>query len=478
MQPVVDVPPPPQPPVAPTRASETPRLRHDVNVRAVPQVKGWPLIGNLPAVRKLGLLRFLEQSWREQGDVFSFDGGVRMVVVAHPDGIERIFASNRQNYVKGSQYDGVRRVIGNGLLAMEGSDWKSRRTLMQPSFHRHQLGDMAKAMVDVTEKWLADLQRRVPVEGEIDAHREMVRLTLDVVVAALFGASGSAQVSYEALSSAIELLSELVNGIPWPDWMPTPANRKLKKTMAELEGAIYSVIAQGRRKEVDDGTLLSMLLHAKDADSGEPLSDRDVRDEVFTMFVAGHETTALTMTWLFTLLDGCTDVVEKLQREVASVCGDRSPGFEDVPKLVYVRQVVDETLRLRGPVAFTARAAVGDDTILGHRIRAGDTVMPFIWAVHRYPKFWVDAERFNPDRFSEENKRGRDPWSYVPFAGGQRICIGNNFALVESVLILALLVQRLEISLVPGQTIEPSAIATVRPSGPVRVRLRWRDRPR
>jgi cytochrome P450 len=472
----VDVPPPPPAPAAPApSAPVTTRARHDIDVRDVPQVKGWPLLGNIPALRKLGMIRFLEQSWREHGDVFAIDAGTRMVVVAHPDGVERIFAGNHDNYVKGDQYNGVRRVIGNGLLVMEGQEWRARRTLMQPSFHRAQLGGMGQTMVAVAERWLADLKRRVPVEGEIDAHREMVKLTLDVVVAALFGSGNGATVSYEALSAAVELLSEVVNGIPLPEWLPTPTNRKLKRTLGELEGAVYGIIADGRRDRAkSDGTLLGMLIDAKDANTGEPLTDRDVRDEVFTMFVAGHETTALTLTWLFTLLDGRDDVLQKLRAEVDAVCGTRAPTFEDIPKLVYVRQVVDETLRLRGPVAFNARAAVKDDAILGKRIRAGDTVMPFLWGVHRHPKFWPNPDRFDPERFSDENKRGRDPWSYLPFAAGQRICIGNNFALVESVLLIALFVQRLDVTLAPGQSIEPSAIATVRPSAPVRVRVRWR----
>ncbi len=441
-----------------------------------PQPKGWPLVGNLPALRKLGTIPFLEQAWHRHGDVFSVDMGMHAVFVAHPRGVERVLASRRENYVKGSTYDGVRRVIGNGVLALEGKEWRARRTLMNPAFHRAALGDLATTMVATTRAFLDDLQRRVPGEGEIDAHREMVHLTLDVVVHALFGRDlgAEAQVSYEALGAALELVSEVANGVVLPEWVPTPGNRKLKRTMTELEGAVYRVIAAGRRKGGHDGTLLSMLLDASDGDTGAPLSDRDVRDEVFTMFVAGHETTALTLTWMFTLLAGRDDVVTKLRAEVAEVLGDREPGFADYPKLKYVRQVVDEVLRLRGPVAMTARTAVDDDDILGFRVKKGDIVLPFFWAVHRHRDFWTDPDRFDPDRFADDAAKGRDPWAYLPFSGGQRICIGNTFSLVETVIVLAMLVQRADFELVPGQTIEPNAIVTVRPSGPVRVRIHWR----
>lgn len=484
MSETVETPALPPPPAAPSEGAPSRPLRgaadrarsHKEPAQEAPQPRGWPLVGNLPEVRKKGIVRFLEESWREHGDVFRVSMGMDTLVVAHPDGLERVLASHRQNYIKGSTYDGVRRVIGDGVLALEGDAWKKRRRLMQPSFHRAALADMAGVMVETGQAFFDDLKERVPRQGILEVHREMVKLTLDVVVAALFGRDlgDEAQVSYEALGDALVLVSEKANGIPLPEWVPTPSNRRMKRTMGELEGAVYRVIAAGRRRGHDDGTLLSMLLGARDADTGEPLTDKEVRDEVFTLFVAGHETTALTLTWMFTLLEGREDVVEKLRAEVDEVLGDRDPTFEDVPRLTYVRQVVDETLRLRGPVAMNARTAVEDDNLLGVRVRAGDIVMPFFWGAHRHPEFWEDPERFDPERFTEERSRGRDPWCYLPFSAGQRICIGNTFSLVESVLLLAMMVRRFEWAMVPGQRIEPNVVATVRPSAPVWLRVAWR----
>lgn len=443
-----------------------------------PRPPGLPVVGHLLQLRREGMLPFLDQRWRRLGDVFSVDVGFHAVVVAHPEGLKRVLAGNAKNYVKGRTYDGVRKIIGNGLLALEGDAWKARRTLMQPAFHRSALGKLTEAMVETGRLHfdaLRALHGREPFV--IDAHRDMVKLTLDVVTAALFGREllGSVEVSYEALRDALDLVSARGNGLVLPRWVPLPHNRRFHRTMDELEGAIHRVITAGRARPPGDGTLLSMMMHSLDAQTGRPLTDTELRDEIFTLFIAGHETTALTLTWLFTLLDGRRDVLERMVAEVDAALGDRDPTFEDVPRLPYLRQVVDETLRLRGPVAMNARSAVADDELLGFRVRAGDVVMPFFHGAHRHPDFWVDPERFDPDRFTPERSQGRNPWSYVPFAAGQRQCIGNTFSLVETVVLLAQLLRRFEVTVEPGQAaVRPVAMVTVRPDRPIHVTLRAR----
>jgi cytochrome P450 len=421
------------------------------------------------------MLRLMDESWRALGDVFSIDVGVHMVVVAHPEGIKRVLAGHAKNYVKGSTYDGVRRVIGNGVLALEGDAWKSRRTLMNPAFHRAALGKLTEAMAQTGQQAFDALLKRHGGPFTIDAHREMVKLTLDVVTVALFGREllGSADISYEALGDALELVSEEGNnGLVLPRWVPTPGNRKFHRTMAEVESAIYRVIEAGRRRPPGDGTLLSMLIHSVDAETNRPLTDTELRDEIFTLFVAGHETTALTLTWLFTLLDGRPDVLAAMKEEVDRVLGTREPTFEDYPKLPYLRQVVDETLRLRGPVAMTARNVLADDEVLGHRVRAGAVVMPYFYGAHRHRDFWREPDRFDPTRFSPEASQGRHPWSYLPFSAGQRVCIGNTFSLVETVVLLAQLVRRFDLEVDASvREVQPVAQVTVRPDRPVRVRL-------
>lgn len=430
----------------------------------------WPLVGNLPELTAAGgALPYLEQMWRRYGDLFSVVMERPSVVVVHPDAIQRILQTHTAVYVKGPSYDGVRRVIGNGVLALEGAEWKARRALLQPTFHRASLARLAEIMVErgaaFFDGWAA---RHGSAPFTVDAHRAMVDLTLDVVVAALFGQPSGGGVSFEALGAALELVSERANGVPLPDWLPTPGNRKYKRTMAEVEGAVYAVIAEGRAHP-QPGTLLTMLLDSRDEETGAALDDRAIRDEVFTLFIAGHETTALTLTWCFTLLVGRPEVVSRMVEEVDAL-GDREPGFDDMPRLAYVRQVVDETLRLRGPVGMTARDVVADDEIDGYRIATGARVLPFFHGVHRHPDFWDEPARFDPDRFSPERSKGRHPWCYVPFSGGKRRCIGDQFSLVETTLLMAQLLRRFSFTVDPSAAeVGPDMIITVRPNRPVKV---------
>ncbi|HEY1087041.1 MAG TPA: cytochrome P450, partial [Archangium sp.] len=393
-----------------------------------PAPRGWPLVGHLPHMRQEGMLPFLERTWRTHGDVFAVEIPFHSVFVAHPDGIKKILAGNAKNYVKGRTYDSVRRVIGNGVLALEGDAWKSRRTLIQPAFHRSALGKLTEAMVDSGARHFEALRAKHGTQSfTLDAHRDMVALTLDVVINALFGReliAEASNLSYEAMGEALELVGEEGNGFSLPHWVPTPHNRRFARTMKEVEGSIYRVIAAGRKRTEPDGTLLSMLLGSRDAETNQQLTDVEVRDEIFTMFVAGHETTALTLTWLFTLLDGRRDVIDAMKEEVDRVLGARDPTFEDVPKLVYLRQVIDETLRLRGPVAMVARDVVADDEVLGFKVKKGDVVLPFFHGLHRHAEFWEEPEKFDPSRFSPERAQKRNVWTYLPFSGGQRRCIG------------------------------------------------------
>ena len=443
-----------------------------------PGPRGWPVVGNLPSIRSEGFLGYLGRLWREHGDVFRFAMGNRQAVaVVHPDAVKHVLATRVDNYIKGETYNGVRRVIGNGVLALEGEAWRSRRALVQPAFHRQALPKLAAAMVRSGDAFFGGLQREHPSGWfEVDAHHEMVKLTLDVVVRALFGEDlvATANVPADALGASLELVSQRANGVVLPRWIPTPANRRFHDTMGEVEAAIFRVIEAGRQRDGSDGTLLSMLLSSRDADTGEPLSDRDVRDEIFTMFVAGHETTALTLTWLFVLLDGQPEVLAKMRAEVDTTLNGRDPTFDHVPKLTYLRQVIDETLRLAGPVAMTARNTVNDDVIAGFRVEAGTVVMPFFWATHRHPDFWSNPMAFDPDHFAPEAIKGRNLWSYVPFSAGQRKCIGDTFSLVETTLLLAMFLNRFDVEVPKQIDVKPVAMVTVRPSKPVQLRLRAR----
>ncbi len=443
--------------------------------RAIPGPRAWPLLGNLGVFR--GVLPFLEEQWALHGDVFRFrPAGLRAVVIANPDHLQHVLLSHRQNYVKGSVYDHPRKILGDGLVTLEGEAWRARRTLAQPAFHRQSLERLTQIMVESGARYFDGLTTRLAGEaGELDVHREMVRITMDVVVAALFGQDTlvSGAVSYQTMSEALEVLSNGVNGVPVPSWLPTPHNIKFRRTLRDLNRNVYGIIHGGRERGTDAGTLLSMLLDARDADD-KPLSDQAVRDEVMTLFLAGHETTALTLTWIFALLADHPDVLQRMNEEVEQVLNGRDPGFADVPKLVYVRQVIDEALRLRPPAAMIGRNAVAEDYLGGYRVKPGEVIMPFIWGAHRHPGHWRCPERFDPERFTPANAKGRHPGSYLPFSIGPRICIGSTFSLIETAILLAQMFVRYEMTIRSCADVKPVAVGTVRPSKPVWVKFRAR----
>lgn len=445
--------------------------------RPAPGPKGLPVVGNVPRIVRQGLFRFVIESAREHGDAFRIgSGGTSQLIISHPDAMERVLASNRTAYVKGSGYDVVRDLLGHNLITLEGDAWKKRRRLAQPSFHRRTIAGLVDAMAELSISRFDELRRSSPRGTVLEMHREMTGLTLDIVVEALFGRglSREADTPYEVLSAALLALSDRGNGFPLPKWIPTSSNRRFQHTLTSLNADVHKLILAARRR-LDAGdepsTLLGMLLSTRDDDTGEALHDEELRDEVKGLFVAGHETTALTMTWLFTLLDGQHDVMERMRAEVDDVLGGRAPTYEDIPRLSYLRQVVDEALRLRPAAWIIARNAVRDDELCGIAVKEGDLVVPCIYLTHRHPDYWPDAERFDPDRFSPENQKARDNWAYLPFSGGPRVCIGNTFSLVETQVLLATLLQRFSFELLPGQRIEPKAVGTLRPSGPVYVRL-------
>lgn len=451
---------------------------HSEPARECPEFRGLPLVGHLLEVRREGLLDCLVRGWQQHGDVFRTRvGPQRMVVVSHPDAFERVLSSHWRNFPKGSAYSPIRDFLGDSLATLDGEAWRERRRLMQPYFHRAEVGKLVDTMVEVIDRHLDDLRRRHPNGGEIDVRTLMVDMTLDIVCTALFGRGimDRGDISHETLADSLDVMEARLRH-PFPLWMPTSTNQRLKRTRRAFDAMIFRSIDRLRaaRRDGEEGpTLLGMLLDILD-DAGHPLTDSDLRNEVATLYVAGHETTALTMTWMFVLLRGHDDVVEKLRQEADAVVGGRVPRLEDLGSLTYARQVIHETLRLRGPVAFLPRLAAEDDNLCGHRVHAGEMVMLFFWGLHQHPEYWPNPRTFDPERFSPEATASRDSWAFLPFNGGPRICIGNNFALFELQLITALMFQRASWQMVTTDDIVPRSAGTLRPSVDIRVRFQWR----
>src|SRR6267154_795024 len=445
----------------------------------------WRAIGNkFPAGPSEGLkrwslgplnnnpLEYFTKVAREYGDV----AGLRVlnfktIFINHPDLIEEVLVTNARKYTKGRVLRANRHVFGEGLLTSEGEFWLRQRRLAQPAFHRARIASYAATMVEYTERILAGWR-----DGEQrDAHQEMMRLTLQIVGKTLFDADveRDAQDVGKSLELLLEIGANFRRTIFVPHWLPTPANLRVKREVAQIEKILYRIIGERRASGRDAGDLLSMLLSAQDED-GSRMTDRQLRDEAITLFLAGHETTASTLSWTWWLLAQNPAVEAKLHAELDAVLGDRAPSLEDLPKLAYTGQVITESLRLYPAAWGMARLAVEDHEIAGYPVRKGMGVAMAQWVVHRDSRWYDAPEEFRPERWEGDRMKRRLRFASFPFGGGPRQCIGNAFALMEAALILATIARKFRLRLVANHLVAPLASITLRPRHGVRVTLESR----
>jgi cytochrome P450 len=426
-------------------------------------------------------LEWLAQMGRTYGDVVRFRFGLeRSNMVLHPDGIRHVLQENHLNYRKSLDYQNLKPMFGEGLVTSEGDLWKRQRRLAQPAFHRQRLGATVSVMVRRTDEILQRLDAFASSGEPFDLHAQMSELALLIVSEVLFGADLSGEVSRVGpeVSRILEILTYRMRTL-WqlvPIWVPTPKSLRFHRSRALLDRIVNDLIAarRGRPDGPAPGDLLAMLMEARDADTGAGMSDRQLRDEVMTLFLAGHETTANALTWTFMLLARAPAAAARLHSEIDQVLGARAPGFEDLPRLAFTSRVIDESLRLYPPVWVVTRAALAPDAIGGYRIDPGDNMLLSQYLTHRHADFWEHPEVFDPDRFLPERSAGRPRFAYFPFGGGPRQCIGNQFALMEAAAVLARIAQRFEISLVPEHRIELDPSITLRPRNGVQVRAQRR----
>lgn len=413
-------------------------------------------------------LRFVLDVARTYGDVAQYRvAHMRMYQVNHPAGVRHLLHDNHRNYSKDvATFGTLRLILGNGLFTSDGDFWRRQRRLAQPAFHRRRVAAFGELMTDATlamqERWRPRADRYQP----LDVATEFMRLTMEVVTRALFSTSVDRDI--DTIGRAITtLLNDVTFRFTFPFYpplkVPTPRNRRFLAARATLDGVVYRIIAERRRRPGEHDDLLSLLMEARDEETGEGMSDKQLRDEVITLFVAGHETTANALTWASYLLSTHVAVARRLQAEVDEALQGRIPTAADLPKLPYTRMVIDETLRLYPPAWITNRRAIEDDIVCGYRIPADAMVSISPYVTHRDPSIWENPEGFDPDKFAPERAAARPHYAYFPFGGGPRQCIGKGFALMESTLVLALLTQRYELHLVPGRRVEAEAMATLRP---------------
>ncbi|MFI5454866.1 MAG: cytochrome P450 [Isosphaerales bacterium] len=408
---------------------------------------------------------------REYGDVVSARfGSKRVVFVNHPELVEEVLVNQNRKFIKHYRLRETKRTLGHGLLTSEGEFWRSQRKLAQPAFHRERIAAYAQFMVGYTERMLESW-----VDGQArDVQDDMMRLTLEIVAKTLFdaeigGDTAEASAAMETLMRCfVARTGRLVNP---PHWLPTPLNLRVERAMRRLERILVTIIADRRTSGADRGDLLSILLHAQDEESGRRMSDRQLRDEVMTLFMAGHETTANTMAWTWFLLSGHPDVEARLHAELDEVLGGRPPAVADLPRLKYTESIITETLRVYPTVWMVGREAIEPVELGGYRIPAGTTVFMPQWVVHRDSRWYDDPEEFRPERWADGLIQRIHRYAYFPFGGGPRICIGNNFALMEASLILATIAQKYRLRLAPDAVIAPLPTMTLRPAHGVKVVL-------
>jgi cytochrome P450 len=435
------------------------------------------VLGSLREVQRdpLGMLR---DGFRDHGDVVRLRfGTTRALLLAHPEHIGRVLHDNHRNYDKHNvDYAVLRRLLGNGLLTSDGEFWRRQRRLMAPMFHRQRVAGFCNLMVNSTLEMLERWDAMARSGESFDIAAEMTRLTLPIVAKALFSADVSDDA--EAIGAALTEVNRQLGEFSLLDmfWMiPTPRKRRFRAAVQTLDEVVGKIIDARRRATHRNEDLLSMLLDAVDEETSKGMTPRQVRDEVLTLLLAGHETTANALAWTWYLLARNLAAENKLHDEIASTLGERAPGAPDLPQLRYTRMVIEESMRLYPPAWAISRNAIGEDEIGGYPVRPRTNIIICSFVTHRHPSFWEEPERFDPERFSSERSQRRPDFAYLPFGGGPRICIGNAFATTEAQLVVATIAQRYRLRLVPGHPVELHPLITLRPRHGIRMTLHPAD---
>ena len=419
-------------------------------------------------------LGFLTRVAREYGDiVHSTFGRTHLYLLNHPDDVKEVLVTSHRRFT-GLAFEAGKRITGEGLLSAQGEAHRRQRRLVQPAFHRDRLPAYGAAMVQHARRW-RDGQR----DGAVIAIRpEMRRLTLGIVGETMFGAMDgpAADGVREFIDTGLALFGPLTFLLArFMERLPLPSARRFVAARERLDARVYGMLRERRASGVDHGDLLSMLLLAQDAeDDGQELTDRQIRDEVVTVFLAGHETTASALTWSWWLLAQHPEVERPLHAELDEVLGDRLPTPDDLPRLPYASGVFAEALRLYPPAAMIFRRALEDHPVGEYVIPQGGIVMLSQYVMHRDPRFYPHPDVFDPGRWAPEVRAGRPRYCYFPFGGGPRVCIGEGFAAMEGVLVLATIAQRWRTRLLAEPPVQRDPKLGTRPSDELRVRLERR----
>jgi cytochrome P450 len=438
-------------------------------------VPGIPLLGSLWAFRRDAMATFA--AGRALGDLVRFRFFHRQgFLISHPDLVKRVLVDDHRLYGKQTRgYNNLRLVVGNGLLTSEGDFWKRQRRITQPAFHHRTIAGFAETMSAATVRMLKGWGTRGDQPVEMEA--EMSRLTLEIVGRCLFSTdlSDASDSVGPALTTVLSMAMDRITQVfQVPMHIPTPFNRKVLAAVAELDRVVLGIIETRRRSTDRPADLLTMLLEAKDEDTGESMSDHQLRDELMTLVLAGHETTANALVWTFHLLSEHPEVREKLHAELESALDGRAPTLSDLKQLPYTDAVVKESMRLYPPAWMLGRSANEDLELGGFQIPKGSMIFVSIYHMHRDPRFWKAPDSFRPERFLNGESEDVPKHAYLPFSGGPRVCIGNAFAEMEAKLVVATIAQQVKLDTVKGHVVSPEPLITLRPRRGLPMSMNWR----
>ena len=436
---------------------------------------GVPIAGHILQWRA-DPVKLLTEAMR-QGDVVRLALPGRTYFLSHPAHVKHVLQDNHQNYCKGWVFDRIKPYWGESLLTADGDTWKQQRRRVQPSFKRDHTADFAPIVTARTTEMLARWEDIAASGQPVALYKEMTELALVIIGDVLFGVDLWADASdmARAAQSALAVLKKRVAALaPLPLWVPTGDNRRFNGAMRMLNDRISEIVAQ-KQKQADGGrSFLAMLMAARDSETGAAMTNKQLHEEILGMLQQGHDTVGESLAWTWYLLSLHPEVERKLHAEIEQVIGDRLPTIADLPQLRYAHMVVNESLRVYPPVWVIPRDAIHDDEIGGFRIPAGSTILLSPYLTHRHPQFWDNPEAFDPERFLPARSEGRPRHAYFPFGGGPRLCMGVDMAMMEMLLIMAMVVQRYRVHLVAGHREEPDCILDMIPRHHVRATLHRR----
>jgi cytochrome P450 len=434
--------------------------------RQAPGPRGLFLLGSILDFKR-DILQAMAKG-QEYGEPVRYRlGPVIVHGVSHPDLAEEVFMDGSNSFGKLGDDNPLRLVLGDGLLTSNDHEsWFRHRKMMQPIFHRQRIAKLYDKMVGCAEEMLGRWRAFEPGET-VDVHQEMMRVTLDIVSQTMFSANvmnDLDKIGPEAVNVTIDYaFQRLQNPFSPPTSWPTPANRRFKQVMRSLDSLLYGIIEGRRKAQAPYDDLLDMLLSAQDEATGEVMDDKEMRDEVITVLAAGHETTAITLTWTWYLLSQHPEIEARLHDEVDRVLAGRMPALADLPNLPYTLQVFEESMRLYPSAPIIPRLTTRATTLGGYDLPKGSRVLVNLFNLHRHPDFWPDPEKFDPERFAPEKRKEQHRFAYLPFGAGPHLCIGKSFALLEAHLLLIAIAQRYSLRHAPGHRVQNHATITLRP---------------